>query len=143
MAALFGKLHKAKGVNPMVIGTRLRELREQKGLSQGDVERLTGIKGCYTSRVEHGHTVPGLINVGKYAAAFGVPLYQLFYEGDEPPPLPKLTPRKTLEELAEEPGKKGAEARFLLKLKKLLGKVKKRDRAVFLATAQKLAAVKR
>ena len=127
----------------MVIGTRLRELREQKGLSQGDVERSTGIKRCYTSRVEHGHTVPGLINLGKYATAFGVPLYQLFYEGDEPPPLAKLTPRKTLEELAEEPGKEGAEAKFLLKLKRLLSKVRERDRGVFLATAQKLAAARK
>jgi hypothetical protein len=84
-----------------------------------------------------------LINLGKYAAGFGVPLYQLFYEGDGPPPLPKLTPRKTLEELAKEPGKEGAEAKLLLKLKKLLSKVEDRERAVFLATAQKLAAAKR
>jgi hypothetical protein len=84
-----------------------------------------------------------LINLGKCAAAFAVPLYQLFYEGDEPPRSPKLTPRKTLEELAKEPGKKGAEAKFLLKLKKLLSKVKERERAAFLATAQKLAAAKK
>jgi transcriptional regulator with XRE-family HTH domain len=112
-------------------------------MSQGDVERLTGLLRCYTSRVENGHTVPLLDTLEKYAAAFGVPLYQLFYEGDELPPLPRLMPRKTLEELAKEPGKKGAEPRFLLKLKKLLGKVKERDRTVFLATAQKLAAAKR
>jgi len=127
----------------MAIGVRLRQLREQKKMSQGDVEKLTGLLRCYTSRVENGHTVPSLDTLEKYAAAFGVPLYQLFYEGDEPPPLPKLTPRKTLEELAKEPGKEGAEARFLLKLEKLLSKVKERDRAVFLATAQKLAAAKR
>ena len=65
----------------------------------------------------------GTFKSEKYAAAFGVPLYQLFYEGAEPPPLPKLTPRKTLEELAKEPGKEGAEAKFLLKLEKLLSKV--------------------
>jgi hypothetical protein len=70
-------------------------------------------------------------------------LYQLFYKGDEPPPLPKLTPRKPLEELAKQRGKKGAEAKFLLKLKKLLSKVTERDRVLFLATAQKLAAGKR
>lgn len=127
----------------MAIGVRLRQVREQRKMSQGDVEKLAGLLRCYTSRVENGHTVPSLNTLEKYAAAFGVPLYQLFYEGDEPPRLSKLTPRKTLEELAEEPGKKGAEARFLLKLKKLLSKVKERDRAVFLATAQKLAAVKR
>jgi transcriptional regulator with XRE-family HTH domain len=127
----------------MAIGVRLRQLREQRKMSQGDVEKLTGLSRCYTSRVENGHTVPSLDTLEKYAAAFGVHLYQLFHEGDGPPPLRKLTPRKTLEELAKEPGKEGAEARFLLKLEKLLSKVKERDRAVFLATAQKLAAAKR
>jgi transcriptional regulator with XRE-family HTH domain len=127
----------------MAIGARLRQLREQRKMSQRDVEKLTGCLRCYTSRVEHGHTVPSLNTLEKYAAAFGVPLHQLFYEGDEPPPLPKLTPRKTIEELAKEPSKKGAEAKFLLKLKKLLSKVTERDRAVFLVTAQKLAAAKR
>ena len=124
----------------MEIGARLRQLRGQKGMSQGDVEKLTGCLRCYTSRVEHGHTVPLLDTLEKYAAAFGVPLYQLFCEGDEPPPLAKLTPPKTLEELAKEPGKEGAQAKFLLKLEKLLSKVKERDRAVFLAMAQKMAA---
>jgi transcriptional regulator with XRE-family HTH domain len=127
----------------MAIGARLRQLREQRRMSQGDVEKVTGLLRCYTSRVENGHTVPSLETLEKYAGAFSIPLYQLFYEGDEPPPLPKLTPRKTLQELAEEPGKKGAEAKFLLKLKKLLGKVTERDRPLFLATAQKLAAAKR
>jgi transcriptional regulator with XRE-family HTH domain len=64
----------------MGIGTRLRELREQKGLGQGDVERLTGIKRCYTSRVEHGHTVPGSINLEKYTAGLVVPMYRPFGE---------------------------------------------------------------
>jgi len=127
----------------MEIGTRLRQLRGQRKMSQGDVEKLTGCLRCYTSRVEHGHTVPSLGTLEKYAAAFGVPLHQLFYEGDEPPPLPKLTPPKTLEELAKEPGKEGIEAKLLLKFKGLLSKVKERDRAVFLAMAQKLAAGKR
>jgi transcriptional regulator with XRE-family HTH domain len=134
---------KPKGGNVMAIGARLRQLREQKGMSQGDVEKVTGLLRCYTSRVENGHTVPSLETLEKYAAAFGVPLYQLFYEGDEPPPLPRLMPRKTLEELAEEPGKEGAEAKFLLKLKRLLSKVRERDRGVFLATAQKLAAARK
>jgi len=127
----------------MAIGARLRQLRKLREMSQGDVEEATGLLRCYTSRVENGHTVPSLETLEKYAAAFSVPLYRLFYEGDEPPPLPKLTPRETLEELAEEPGEKGAEAKFLLKLKKLLSKVKERDRVVFLAMARKLAAAKR
>jgi len=67
----------------MEIGARLRQLREHKGMSQGDVEKVTGMLRCYTSRVEHGHTVPSVKTLEKYAAAFGVPLYQLFYEGDD------------------------------------------------------------
>jgi transcriptional regulator with XRE-family HTH domain len=112
-------------------------------MSQGDVEEVTGLKTCYTSRVEHGHTIPGLMNLEKYAAGLGVPMYRFFHEGEEPPPLAKLAPGRTLEELAKEPGKKGTEAKFLLKLQKLLSKVKERDRVLFLAMAQKLAAARK
>ena len=124
----------------MVIGTQLRKLREQKGMSQGDVEKATGLLRCYTSRVENGHTVPSLETLEKYAAAFDVPLYRLFYEGAEPPELPKLTPRENLEELAKGTGEKATEAKFLLKLKKTLSKIGEADRKVFLAMVQKLAA---
>jgi transcriptional regulator with XRE-family HTH domain len=127
----------------VLIGARLRQLREQKGMSQGDVESVTGFLRCYTCRVENGHTVPSLENLEKSAAAFRVPLYRLFYESEEPPSLPKLTPLKTLEELAKKPGKKGQEALFRLKLNKLLAKIGESDREVFLAMAQKLAAARR
>jgi len=112
---------KPKGANVMAIGARLRQLREQRGMSQGDVEKLTGLLRCYTSRVEHGHTVPLLDTLEKYAAAFGVPLYRLFYEGDERPPLPKLTPRKSLEELANEPGKGGSGSEVPLETRETAG----------------------
>ena len=101
----------------MAIGARLRQLHQQRRMSQGDVEKLTGLLRCYTSRLERGHAVPSLETLEKYAAAFRVPLCQLFYEGAEPPPLPKPAPRKTLEEVAKGPGKKGAEEKFLLKLR--------------------------
>jgi len=58
----------------------------------------------YISRVERGHTVPSIETLERLAAALGVPLYQLFYEGEDPPPTPHLTYRPTLEELANEPG---------------------------------------
>lgn len=70
----------------MPIGARIRQLREQKGLSQGDIERMTGLLRCYTSRVENGHTVPSLETLERFAAALGIPLYELFYTGAEPPP---------------------------------------------------------
>ena len=38
----------------MVIGYRLKELRESKKLSQGEIEKRTGLLRCYISRVENG-----------------------------------------------------------------------------------------
>lgn len=124
----------------MSIGARLRQLREQKRLSQGDIEKTTGLLRCYTSRVENGHTVPSLETLERFAAALDVPLYRLFYTGEDAPATPNLTPRKTLEELAEDEGKVGAEARFLLKLKKVLDRIAEPDREVLLTVAKKLAA---
>ncbi len=69
----------------MMIGQRLRELRESKKLSQGDVEHRTGLLRCYTSRVENGHTVPSIETLEKYARALEIPLYRFFYDGEEPP----------------------------------------------------------
>src|SRR6516225_5302764 len=106
----------------MLIGERLRQLREHKSLSQGDVEKASGLLRCYISRVEHGHTVPSLETLERFAAALDVPLYRLFYTGEDTPPSPNLTPRKSLEELAEDPSNMGSEARFLLKLKGLEGR---------------------
>ena len=76
----------------MVIGNRLRTLREHKNMSQGDIEKRTGLLRCYISRVENGHTVPAIETLEKMARALEIPMYQLFYDGEEPPApkLPKL-----------------------------------------------------
>jgi transcriptional regulator with XRE-family HTH domain len=81
-----------------LIGARIRQLREEKELSQGAIEQRTGLMRCYVSRVENGHKVPSLETLERFASALDVPLYRLFYEADEPPtPLVKctLTPRRT------------------------------------------------
>jgi len=72
----------------MEIGDRLHELRQSKKLSQGDIENRTGLLRCYISRVENGHTVPAIETLEKLARALEIPLYQLFYDGEEPPKLP-------------------------------------------------------
>src|SRR5208282_2823442 len=69
----------------MIIGDRLRELREQKKLSQREIEKRSGLLRAYLSRVENGHTVPAIETLEKWAKALQVPMYQLFYEGAEPP----------------------------------------------------------
>jgi transcriptional regulator with XRE-family HTH domain len=62
----------------MVIGERLKDLRELKKMSQGDVEKRTGLLRCYISRVENGHTVPSVETLEKMARALEIPLYRLF-----------------------------------------------------------------
>jgi transcriptional regulator with XRE-family HTH domain len=75
--------------NHMNIGPRLRELREAKGYSQGDIERRTGLLRCYISRVENGHSTPTLSTLEKWAEALGLEMYQLFITGDRSPIAPK------------------------------------------------------
>ena len=123
----------------MLIGERIRSLREQKGFSQGDIEKASGLLRCYISRVEHGHTVPSLETLERFAAALDMPLYRLFYTGENPPPTPHLATRKTLEELAESEGDTGSEARFLIKMRSLLDRMVEADRNFLLDFAKKLA----
>lgn len=69
----------------LMIGERLRTIRESKNLSQGDIEKRTGLIRCYTSRVENGHTIPNIETLAKYAQALEIPLYQIFYDGEAEP----------------------------------------------------------
>jgi transcriptional regulator with XRE-family HTH domain len=121
----------------MIIGDRLRALREEKKLSQGDIEKRTGLLRCYVSRVENNHTVPAVETLEKMARALEVPLYQLFYEGEEPPQLPALLKRKPYGEDAW--GNSGKHAKYLNKLRRLLGNSDERDRKLILLMAQKVA----
>jgi transcriptional regulator with XRE-family HTH domain len=121
----------------MIIGDRLRALREEKKMSQGDIEKRTGLLRCYISRVENGHTVPAIETMEKFARALEVPMYQLFYEGEEPPKLPNLPDRKTAGEIAW--GSTGKNARYLMKFRRLLGRMEESNRRLLLAMAQRMA----
>ena len=120
----------------MIIGDRLRALREDKKFSQGDIEKRTGLLRCYISRVENGHTVPAIETLEKMARALEVPLYQLFYDGEEPPELPHLPRRKSADDIAF--GTSGKEARFLNRLRRVLGKLDDGDRRLLFYMAQKM-----
>ena len=121
----------------MIIGDRLRQVREEKKLSQGDIEKRTGLLRCYVSRVENGHTVPAIETLEKLARALEIPLYQLFYDGEEPPKLPNLLKRNSSDDTAW--GSTGKEARYLNKLRRLLGKTEEGDRKLLLHMAQKMS----
>jgi transcriptional regulator with XRE-family HTH domain len=121
----------------MVIADRLRALREDRHLSQGDIERRTGLLRCYISRVENGHTVPAIETLEKLAHAMEVPLYEIFYDGHEPHNLPDLPKRASAEEIVW--GNSGKEARVLGNFRRLLGRIDDRDRNLLLQMARRMA----
>ena len=121
----------------MIIGDRLRALREEKNFSQGEIEKRTGLLRCYVSRVENGHTVPAVETLEKFARALEVPMYQLFYDGDEIPKMPNLPKRKTADDIVW--GNSGKDARLLAKFCRLFGQMGDEDRGLVLLLAQKKA----
>ena len=114
----------------MIIGERLRELREKKNLSQGAIEKRTGLLRCYLSRVENGHTVPSLETLAKIASSLEIPLGQFFAEnsgdGDGN--------GKCLPQLSEE------QVRFLSQIRRYSGGLNDSDRKLVLAMVKKMAA---
>jgi|SRR5580658_4326406 transcriptional regulator with XRE-family HTH domain len=125
----------------MIIGERLRVLREQKKMSQGDIEKRTGLLRCYLSRVENGHTVPAIETLEKLARALEMPLYQLLYDGDEPP-RPDIS-AAWADSGANAWGSSGKDLRFMRKLRHLLSKMQAEDRELLLFTVQQMARKKK
>lgn len=123
----------------MLIGQRLRELRESKHLSQGDIERRTGLLRCYTSRVENGYTVPSIETLEKYARALEAPLHRFFYAGEEPPEKPTLPAMKP-EAIW---GMRGNERDELRKFAKALSRMDDRTRMLLLGMAERMVSRKR
>ena len=107
----------------MNIGTRLRELRKAKGLSQGDIEKRTGLLRCYLSRVECGYIEPRLETLEKCAKALDLELYQLFYQGKGEPIAPKIA----------KPTRRNTREGALLNL---FQRMPERDKQLFLALAR-------
>jgi len=119
----------------VIIGDRLRELREEKKLSQGDIEKRTGLLRCYISRVENGHTVPAVETLEKFARALEIPMYQLFYDGEEPPKRPSLLKRKADSKLF---GDSGKDMRMLAKFRKFLSQTDAKNQGILVHMAQKM-----
>ena len=120
-----------------MIGERLRDIRREKKLSQGDLEERTGLSRCYLSRIENGHTTPSIETLEKLAGAMQVPLYQLFYQGNGPAK-PLVIPRKK-DGVSEEWGLSGKWGGFINRLRGLLGQMEETDRKLLLGVAVKLA----
>ena len=114
------------------IGEVIRSYRGQRGLSQGDIERRTGLLRCYLSRVENGHTVPSLETLAKIAEAMEIALAD-FFPGAETPR--DRDTQKMLGELSED------EIRFLSEIKKYSTTLSDGDKRLVLAMIRKMATV--
>ena len=121
----------------MLLAHRLRAIREAKNLSQGEIEKRSGLKRSYISRVENGHIVSALETLEKMARALQVPLYQLFYEGEKAPKLPDLPKRKPADEIAC--GSDSKEAKLLEQFRRLLARMDESQRSLLFYLAQKMA----
>lgn len=125
----------------MIIGDRLRTIREEKKLSQGEIEKRTGLLRCYISRVENGHTVPAIQTLEKMARALEIPMYQLFYDGEMPPGLSDALNQRMNGRTAH--GNPGRDTHFLNNFSRLLGQVTEEDRKLLLLMTRKMALSKR
>jgi transcriptional regulator with XRE-family HTH domain len=117
----------------MVIGDKLKTLREQKNLSQGDIEKRTGLLRCYISRVENGHTVPSIDTLEKMARALEVPMYRLFTDEVhvKMPNLPaEIFPRRATSSKQE---------RVLRAFAKLFARMDEKSRGLLIHMASKMA----
>jgi transcriptional regulator with XRE-family HTH domain len=110
----------------MKIGTTIRAHRLQKGLSQGDIEKKTGLLRCYLSRVENGHTIPSLDTLSKIAIALDLPIAQFFADDT-------LNRQIGSQKLSDD------ELRFLTQIRRYSSNLNESDRKLLLAMVKKFA----
>jgi transcriptional regulator with XRE-family HTH domain len=118
----------------MYLAERLRQFREAKNLSQGDIEKRTGLLRCYISRVENGHTIPSIETLEKISRALEIPMYQLFYEDEESFEVP-ISFNKGKADWASH----GKGQRLFVKLRNILSRTNEVDRGLLLHLAKKMA----
>jgi transcriptional regulator with XRE-family HTH domain len=122
----------------MVIGKKLRKLREKRKLTQGDIEKRTGLLRTYISRVESGQTVPRVETLEQFARALQVPMYELFYDGDKPPKFHAITFESTEDDNLF--GARGKEAAYWDELRRLLALIGNKDRQLLLKILKEMSA---
>lgn len=123
---LFTRLSARQKKRKMNIGETIRNFRLQKGMSQGDIEKRTGLLRCYLSRVENGHTVPSLDTLSKIAGSLDMPLGHFFAESS-------TDTSKNLPQLSDE------EVRFLSQIRRYSSGLNDSDRKLVLAMVKKMA----
>ncbi len=125
---------KASGIiSDMIVGERIRALREEKKLSRADLQERTGLQRTYIWRVEHGYTVPAIETLEKFARGLEVPIYRFFYEGKGRPPLVPVTESGNIW------GSQGEEKKMLRRFRRCLGEMEEGQRSLLLYLADEMA----
>jgi transcriptional regulator with XRE-family HTH domain len=117
----------APEMQPINIGITIREFRLQRSMSQGDIEKRTGLLRCYLSRVENGHTIPSLDTLQKIASALEIPLSQFFSD-------------EVVLEASSSPTLSQDDIRFLTQVQRYSASLSETDRKLLLAMVRKFAA---
>ena len=112
----------------MNIGETIRNFRLQKGMSQGDIEKRTGLLRCYLSRVENAHTIPSLDTLAKIAGAMDMQLSSFFAESAANNGSGKHLPKLSDDEM-----------RFLSQVRRYTVNLNESDRKLVLAMVKKFA----
>lgn len=114
----------------MIVGKRIKALREYRGLTQGSLEKKTGLLRCYISRVEHEHLTPSLETLEKFAEALDVPLYAFFCDDEN-----------TLVAVARVCGQaiSRQDQELIAQLARLLPRISSPDRQFLMRTAERLS----
>ena len=110
----------------MNIGETIRNFRLQRSMSQGDIEKRTGLLRCYLSRVENGHT-PVPRHARQNCRSHGSALSQFFSEGSN------SNGHKGLPQLSDD------EVRFLSQMRRYAVNLNDSDRKLVLAMVKKMA----
>jgi transcriptional regulator with XRE-family HTH domain len=113
----------------MNIGETIRNYRLQKSMSQGDIEKRTGLLRCYLSRVENGHTIPSLDTLAKIAQAMDLQLAQFFADSATE----NGANGRTAPQLSED------EVRFLSQIRRYSPNLNESDRKLVIAMVKKMA----
>jgi transcriptional regulator with XRE-family HTH domain len=119
----------------MILGDKIRQIRELQNLSQGDIEARSGLLRCYISRVENGYTVPSVETLEKIASALGLPVYRLFCEDSDPPP----RAIKNLSNGAPDWTRNTTGRKDFAKLRRNLSRLTDHHRAILLSLAKQIS----
>jgi transcriptional regulator with XRE-family HTH domain len=111
----------------MNIGETIRNFRLQKSMSQGDIEKRTGLLRCYLSRVENGHTIPSLETLAKIAQAMDLPLAQFFADAAD------ASPNGRAPQMSDD------DVRFFTQIRRYSASLNESDRKLVLAMVKKMA----